>query len=179
MRTISKGMKITCIFILSLIIGLFSFVGCTSLTAFALDTPAPNKTVKAGVFYFEGYHMKDENGGLTGYGIEFLNLVSQYSHLNFQYTGYNHPWDEKKPEDLEEGEEIVVGMLTMLKNGDIDVVTSASRTTEREADFDFSLPIGRKKTVLSVQVDNEKFIRGNYASYNGMTVGILAKNSIN
>ena len=54
--------------------------------------------------------MKDEDGSLTGYGIEFLNLVSEYSHLNFQYTGYDRSWGE---------------MLTMLKNGEIDVVTSA------------------------------------------------------
>ena len=179
MQKISKYMKITSIFTLLLIIVSIGFIGIHSGAAYALDIPAPNTTVKAGVFAFEGYHMKDSEGVLSGYGIEFLNLVSQYSHLNFQYTGYDHPWEEKKPEELEEGEEIIVGMLTMLKNGDIDVVTSASRTPKREIDFDFSLPIGRKKTVLSIQVDNEEHIRGNYETYNGMTVGILAKNSIN
>ena len=40
--------------------------------------PADNRTVKAGIFYFDGYHMEGEDGGLTGYGIEFLSLVSQY-----------------------------------------------------------------------------------------------------
>lgn len=42
-----------------------------------------NRTVKAGVFFFDGYHMQDSNGVYTGYGIDLLNLISQYSHLNF------------------------------------------------------------------------------------------------
>lgn len=35
-----------------------------------------HQTVNAGIFYFDGYHMKDEEGNLSGYGIEFLNLAS-------------------------------------------------------------------------------------------------------
>ncbi|MDE7106232.1 MAG: response regulator [Anaeroplasmataceae bacterium] len=133
------------------------------LTAHA-EGESNNRTVKAGIFSFEGYHMKDEEGRLTGYGIEFLNLVSQYSRLNFQYTGYDSSWDD---------------MLPMLENGEIDVVTSASRTPEREEKFDFSLPIGRRKTILSIQVNNEERIRGNYTTYNGMTIGLLKGSSQN
>ena len=48
------------------------------------------RTVKAGVFHFEGYHMKDEDGALSGYGIEFLELVSEYSRLDILYTGYRN-----------------------------------------------------------------------------------------
>ena len=78
------------------------------------------QTVKAGIFYFDGYHMKDENESLTGYGIEVLKLVSQYSHLNFEYEGYEKSWDE---------------MLVMLEDGSIDVVTSARKTEEWEEKF--------------------------------------------
>ncbi|MDE6660856.1 MAG: response regulator [Anaeroplasmataceae bacterium] len=123
-----------------------------------------NRTVKAGIFNFEGYHMKDNEGKLSGYGIEFLNLVSEYSRLNFQYTGYDSSWND---------------MLSMLENEEIDVVTSASRTPDREEKFDFSLPIGRRKTILSIQVDNEERIRGNYETYNGMTVGLVKGSSQN
>ncbi|MDE6593017.1 MAG: transporter substrate-binding domain-containing protein [Oscillospiraceae bacterium] len=108
--------------------------------------------------------MKDENDRLTGYGIEFLNLVSEYSRLNFQYTGYDKSWSE---------------MLDMLENGEIDVVTSARRTTEREELFAFSLPIGRNNTVLSIRVDNTRLHRGDYKTYNGMTVGQLEGSSQN
>ena len=98
--------------------------------------------------------MKDDDDRLTGYGIEFLNLVSEYSRLNFQYTGYDRSWSE---------------MLTMLENGEIDVVTSARRTSDREELFAFSLPIGRNNTILSIRVDNTQIHRGDYKTYNGMT----------
>ncbi|MDE6059167.1 MAG: transporter substrate-binding domain-containing protein [Clostridia bacterium] len=101
---------------------------------------------------------------LTGYGIEFLSLVSEYSHLSFEYTGYESSWND---------------MQKMLEDGEIDVVTSARRTEEREEKFDFSLPIGRNKTVLSIQVDNKNLHRGDYASYNGMRVGLVEGSSQN
>ena len=141
--------KLFLAFITCLLFVLSNFFIFNFHTAFADEAQPTNRTVTAGIFSFEGYHMKDEHDSLTGYGIEFLNLVSEYSHLNFEYTGYEKSWDD---------------MLTMLKNNKIDVVTSARRTDEREKDFDFSLPIGRNKTVLSIQVDNETLRRGAYST---------------
>lgn len=123
-----------------------------------------NKRVKAGIFCFDGYHTKDENGNLTGYGIEFLQMISQYSHLNFDYVGYDKSWND---------------MLAMLENGEIDLVTSARKTSEREDKFAFSYPIGRNSTVLSVLADNLKYHSGEYNSYNGMRIGLLKGSSQN
>ncbi len=128
------------------------------------DVHSNNQTVKAGIFCFDGYHMKDENGSLTGYGIEFLNLVSEYSHLNFQYIGYDQSWSE---------------MLNMLENGEIDMVTSARRTSEREEQFAFSSPIGRNNTILSIRLDNTDLHSSDYKAYNGMVVGQLTGSSQN
>ncbi|MDE5885064.1 MAG: transporter substrate-binding domain-containing protein, partial [Oscillospiraceae bacterium] len=139
------------------------FIISNFITASAAEQ-SNNRTVKAGIFFFEGYHMKDENDSLTGYGIEFLNLVSEYSHLNFQYTGYDRSWSE---------------MLTMLENGEIDVVTSARKTSEREESFAFSYPIGRNNTILSVRIDNAQLHSSDYKTYDGMTVGQLTGSSQN
>lgn len=126
--------------------------------------PEANRTVKAGVFYFDGYHMENEDGSLTGYGIEFLNLVSQYSHLNFSFVGYDRSWGD---------------MLTMLESGEIDMVTSARKTPEREAEFAFSLPIGRNSTLLSVRADDNSRRTGDYATYNGLIIGVVPGSSQN
>ena len=134
------------------------------VAASADDTPPTNTTVKAGIFFFDGYHMKNDDESLTGYGIEFLNLVSEYSHLSFEYVGYGKKWDD---------------MLDMLEKGEIDVVTSASWTQERDEQFDFSLPIGRKNTVLSIRADDTSFTSGEYDTYDGMTVGLLENNTQN
>ena len=42
---------------------------------------AGNRTVKAGIFHFDGYHMKDDAGSLSGYGIDFLNLAGFLSYF--------------------------------------------------------------------------------------------------
>jgi len=136
----------------------------SNIPSVAVAETANNRTVKAGVFYFDGYHMRDDNGVYTGYGIELLNLISQYSHLNFVYTGYDKSWEE---------------MQDMLERGEIDVVTSARKTKQRAETFAFSNPIERNSTVLSIQAQNTKIRSGDYDTYNGMTVGLLAGSSQN
>ncbi|MDE5546048.1 MAG: transporter substrate-binding domain-containing protein [Anaeroplasmataceae bacterium] len=174
---ICKANWIKCLKSLWVLTVCFFLILFNCITIFAEDRKPNNQTVKAGIFSFEGYHMKDEEGNLTGYGIEFLNLVSEYSRLNFQYTAYDSPWGDITDEKT--GEIIKPGMLTMLENGEIDLVTSASKTPDREEKFDFSLPIGRRKTILSIQINNETRIRGNYATYNGMVVGLVKGSSQN
>lgn len=154
----SPRTKTISFFVALLILVLSSFIVSNFTYSYAAQD---NVQVKAGVFHLEGYHAKDENGNLTGYGIEFLNLVSEYSNISFIYTAYNKSWEN---------------MLDMLESGDIDVVTSASRTEGRESKFIYSLSMGRKKTVLSISVDDIKHIRGDYSTYNGIKVGLLEGN---
>ncbi len=136
----------------------------SNIPSIAASEKDSNRTVKAGVFYFDGYHMRDSSGVYSGYGIDLLNMVSQYSHLNFEYTGYEKSWDD---------------MLDMLERGEIDVVTSARKTKQRVEKFAFSLPIERNSTVLSIQEQNTKIRSGDYSTYNGMTVGLVSGSSQN
>jgi len=136
----------------------------TLLPAASAAEAAQNRTVKAGIFFFDGYHMQDSDGSYTGYGIDLLNLISQYSHLNFAYTGYDKSWED---------------MLGMLERGEIDVVTSARKTRERAEIFAFSLPLAQNSTVLSIREDNTEIRSGDYSTYDGMTVGLLSGSSQN
>ena len=120
--------------------------------------------VRAGVFNFEGYHSKDEDGNLEGYGMDLLRLLSQYSHLNFAFSGYDRSWHD---------------MQEMLKNGDIDIVSTARRTPEREKIFAFSLPVGRNHTVLMRKLQNSRLRAGDYETYDGMKIGAVAGSSQN
>ncbi len=128
------------------------------------EQPANNRTVKAGIFYFDGYHMEGGDGSLTGYGMEFLNLVSQYSHLNFSFVGYERSWED---------------MLAMLESGEIAVVTAARKTPDREEKYAFSLPIGRNSTVLFIQAENTSQLSGDYSTYYGITIGVIPGSSQN
>ena len=177
-RKRTKGRLSACVraitaFAVCLLLLLSSLVFMNPVTAFGDNEPSEKPVYKACVFYFDGYHMK-EGDKLTGYGIEFLNLVSEYSGLDFSYVYFDTDWNWDK--DVNEDGNIDESMLGMLQSGKIDVVTSVSWDKEREKQVAFSLPIGRKNTVLSVQSDNTDFTPEDYKTYDGMRIGILNGN---
>lgn len=170
----SKCIKIISAFVACLVLLLSNFIFSHPVTAFADEVQSVNKTVKASVFNMEGYHEKDSDGRLSGYGIEFLNLVSKYSHINFEYVGYDVKWNWDTDADGD-GQPDEGTILQMLNDEKFDVVTSVSRSAEREAQCDFSLPIGRKSTVLSVRNNDARYVRGDYSTYDkygAMKVGV-------
>lgn len=123
-----------------------------------------SQTVKVGFFAFDGYHMIDEDGRKSGYGYEFLKLLSRYCNLRFEYTGYDKSWEET---------------LKRLENGEIDLVTSAKKTPEREEKFAFSKPIGSSYTIITISKDNNRIFPGDYDTYDGMVMGLLRGSSQN
>lgn len=131
-------------------------------TALAVD--ADNEVVTVGIFEFDGYHMMDEDGNLYGYGIELLELIERYSHLNFRLVGYGNSWND---------------MLDMLDSGEIDMVTSARRTPERGEKYDYSLPLGTNNTCLFVQQANKDIVSDDFTTYNGINIGVIKGNSQN
>ena len=122
------------------------------------------ENIRVGFFAFDGYHMIDEEGNCSGYGYDFLQLAARYIDVDYEYIGYDEGWAE---------------MLHMLRDGRVDMVTSAQETAERLKEFAFSKPIGSSSAMLTVSNDNTSIIAGNYATYDGMKVGILEENSRN
>lgn len=120
--------------------------------------------VRVGFFAMDGYHMIDENGIRSGYGYDFLQMVTRYVNFSYEYIGYDQSWEN---------------MQEMLRNGEIDMVSSVRKTEEREAYFDFSNPIGTNSVVLSVALNDERYQSSDYNSYNGMVIGLLNGNSRN
>ena len=70
-------------------------------------------------------------------------------------------------------------MQRMLIDGEIDMVTSARRTPEREELFDFTRPSGANNGILTVRSDNSTIVEGKYSTYDGMRVALLRGNSRN
>ena len=134
------------------------------LSASAAETVSQHERVRVGFFAMDGYHMMDENGNRSGYGYDFLRLMARYWDVDYEYVGYDKSWDE---------------MQRMLIDGEIDMVTSARRTPEREELFDFSRPIGTNNGILTVRSDNSTIVEGKYSTYDGMRVALLRGNSRN
>ena len=123
------------------------------------------RTIRAGFFAFDGYHIQDKDGRRSGYGYDFLQLLARYGGWTYEYVGYDKSWAE---------------MQKMLADGEIDLLTSAQKTPEREKNFAFSdKPIGTSSAILTVRSGDERYTIGDYATYDGMRVGLLRNSSRN
>ncbi|NCB92686.1 MAG: response regulator [Clostridia bacterium] len=123
------------------------------------------QTVRVGYFAFEGYHNQDEDGKKSGYGYEYLQQMARYAGWDYEYIGYEGSWSDAQK---------------MLENGEIDLLTSAQKTEEREKIFDFSDdPIGYSSTIFTIKSGNDKYTIDNFETFNGIRVGMLEGNSRN
>ncbi len=126
---------------------------------------AETEVLRVGFFAFSGYHTIDANGRRSGYGYEFLQRLAIHGGWTYEYVGYDSSYSDA---------------LDMLKDGKVDIVTSVSKTAEREKDFLFSdQSIGMNSTIMTVKAGNEDIVEGDYGSYDGITVGMLDGNSKN
>ncbi len=140
---------------------LFFVSSCPAASA-ASQTP---DVVRVGFFSFPGYHVVDENGRRSGYGYEFLQRLAIYGGWSYEYIGREDSYADS---------------LDLLRDGKVDVVTSVSKTPEREREFLFSnQPIGDNSTIFTVKSGNQKVVEGDYDTYDGITVGMLKNNSKN
>ena len=149
---------------LAILMTMLLLTALLSLSASAAETVSQHERVRVGFFAMDGYHMMDEDGNRSGYGYDFLRLMARYWDVDYEYVGYDKSWDE---------------MQQMLIDGEIDMVTSARRTPEREELFDFSRPIGTNNGILTVRSDNSTIVEGKYSTYDGMRVALLRGNSRN
>ena len=115
--------------------------------------------VRVGYYNIPGYHNQTENGERSGYGYDFLQLARRYSHLEFTYVGYEWSWAES---------------LDKLQSGEVDLLTGALRTPEREKMFDYSYPIGNTFINIYIRNKDTRFSPNDYPSYNGMRIGTVA-----
>ncbi len=126
------------------------------------ETP---EVLKVGFFAFPGYHTVETDGRRSGYGYEFLQRLAIHGGWSYEYVGYEKSYAEA---------------LDLLRNGEIDIITSVSKTPEREAEFLFSnQSIGVNSTILTVKSGNEEIVEGDYSTYDGIRIGMLEGNSKN
>ncbi len=135
-------------------------------TAYAAAPAAEQPEVlRVGFFAFSGYHTIAEDGHRSGYGYEFLQRLAIHGGWSYEYVGYESSYADS---------------LDMLRSGEVDLVTSVSKTPEREAEFLFSAQdIGVNSTIFTVKAGNADIVEGDYATYDGIRVGMLEGNSKN
>lgn len=136
------------------------FILLTTIAPAAGEPTHERRTVRVGVLAQDGLCQKDANGRLSGYTIDLWQLATRYMDVKVEYVGYGKNWNE---------------LLHMLEHGELDILTNAQKSPEREQIFAFTKPTGVTSGLLNVRADNTKFIAGDYATYNGMRIGTFRK----
>ena len=77
--------------------------------------------IKVGIFDMDGFHSVDEEGNLTGFCIDYLNVIADI-------TGWKYEFVEVK--DFMEG-------LELLEKQELDLIAPAMMTDARKEIFDF------------------------------------------
>ncbi|MDO5147351.1 MAG: transporter substrate-binding domain-containing protein [Eubacteriales bacterium] len=148
-----------------LLVCILHLYGLPSVTVRAEENDERKQAIRVGFFEFDGYHEQDEEGNKTGYGYDFLQMIAPYADFQYEYVGYDKSWSE---------------MQEMLQNGEIDILTSAKKTPEREVLFDFSeKSIGSSFTMITTRPDNMRYTTADYSTLEGIRVGLLEGNSRN
>ena len=136
------------------------FILLTTIAPAAGEPTHERRTVRVGVLAQDGLCQKDANGRLSGYTIDLWHMANRYMDVKVEYVGYGKNWNE---------------LLQMLEHGELDILTNAQKSPEREQIFAFTKPTGVTSGLLNVRADNTKFIAGDYATYNGMRIGTFRK----
>ena len=127
-----------------------------------MDFFPQRQTIRVGFYQMSGYHAIAPDGHRYGYGYDYLHLIGRYTDWQYEYIGYDKGWHD---------------MFAMLDAGEIDLITAAQKTPEREAKYIFSeKPMAYSSMMMTTLEDNTKYHPGSPATYDGMRVGLLDGN---
>lgn len=119
-----------------------------------------NRTVKIGYIDYDGFITENIDGSYSGYGVDYLNKVSEYTGWNYEFV-YG-TWDN---------------LMKDVLDGKIDILCQAQITDERKQTYLFSkYAIGTESSVLYARSDDERYYFNDYSHFNGMKIAVL-KNS--
>lgn len=130
----------------------------------SMGSGTEQQVVHVGFFRFGGYHNMSGSGEKSGYGYDFLQMISGYANFRYVYVGYQKSWSD---------------MLDMLDNGEIDMLTYGVKIPAYEGRFDFSEhSIGTSSEILTTSVNNTVFAANDYMPFDGMRVGMIQANNL-
>ena len=117
---------------------------------------AKSRTVRVG--WYEGtYNTTGPDGQRRGYSYEYQQAVA--AHTGWKYEYVEGSWAE---------------LMSMLKNGEIDLLGGISYAKERSASMLFSeLPMGEDKYYLYVDLSNTDISASNLPTLNGKRIGVV------
>ncbi|QHI72188.1 diguanylate cyclase domain-containing protein [Aminipila terrae] len=131
--------------------------------------------VRVGYFQLDGFNDVSRDGHFSGYGYEYLMEIAKYTGWNYDFV-----YKTKDPATGTEHRLTYAEALTMLENGQLDVVCNVGKTLDTEKRFMFpAFPLAEDYGLLSARQDNMKYNRQKLQTLEGITIGVLAGSSRN
>ncbi len=121
------------------------------------DTDSRQRVIKIGYIDYGGFIAQEEDGSYTGYGVELLNEISNYTGWEYEYVYDN--WDD---------------LMQQLKDGEIDFLCQTQKSQEREKEYLFSKYfVGTEANILYVRQKDERYYYNDYEAFDGMKIAVL------
>lgn len=116
------------------------------------------KVIKVGFYTLDNYQECDENGNYSGYYVDYLREISQYTGWEYEFIQMNYS-----------------ACLKSLNDKNIDLVCGVDYSTSRTSTMDFSAqPAITTHYELYTMLDNDSLYYNGYSDFNNMKIGILA-----
>lgn len=143
--------KYICLFLSTLMfLTIFSPVNC-----YARDG---KKVIRVGFYTMDNYQECDENGNYSGYYVDYLREISQYTGWEYEFIQMNYS-----------------ACLKSLNDRNIDLVCGVDYSSFRTSTLDFSAqPAVTTHYELYALEDNDSYYYNDYADFDGMNIGVLA-----
>ena len=143
--------KYICLFLSTLMfLTIFSPVNC-----YARDS---KKVIKVGFYTMDNYQECDENGNYSGYFVDYLREISQYTGWEYEFIQMNYS-----------------ACLKSLNDRNIDLVCGVDYSSFRTSTLDFSAqPAVTTHYELYTLGDNDSYYYNDYEDFDGMSIGVLA-----
>ena len=131
--------------------------------AFAAEGDAAEQTViRVGFPIQKGLTEIDERGRYTGYTVEYLEEISEYTNWEYEYVTVGGNINKQ-----------LVTLLGMLQRGEIDLMGAMNYNDATAEMFLFpSYSYGMAYTVLSVREDNLTYIENDHQTLDGIRVAV-------
>lgn len=121
-----------------------------------------SKELVVGYIDYHGFIDKSADGNYTGYGVDYLNRIADYTGYTYSYQYGN--WEDN---------------LEKLKNGEIDLICTAQHTPNRDKEFEFSRSSIGSTQGLLYACNGSDIVYEDFKSFDGMKIALLKENAMN
>lgn len=149
-------MKKQCNRIISLALSVFIFIGGIIFPIRADENTEDDK-IRVGFYLLDGYQYYNSRGEHSGYGVDYLNLISNFTGWNYEYVEVN-TYSEA---------------LNKLNNGSIDLVAPIPMNAEWDAEYlysEYQICMGRY--VLVCNINDNRFTHEELTNVDGVKVAV-------